>query len=100
MEANRSAVAGRFGRSQPGSRQAGVVNKSRASVCASQPGSGQAGGQGGPPFGVDGMKKPRASVRASQPGSRQAGGQYGPFRVGGNQGTGAIASCSLWQTGV
>lgn len=70
MEANRSAVAGRFGRSQPGSRQAGVVNK------------------------------PRASARASQPGSRQAGGQCGPFRVGGNQGTGAIASCSLWQTGV
>ena len=70
MEANRSAVTGRFGRSQPGSRQAGGVNKSRT------------------------------SVRASQPGSGQAGGQCGPFWVGGNQGTGAIASCSLWQTGV
>jgi hypothetical protein len=66
----------------------------------SQPGSGQAGSQGGPPYGVVGIAKSRASACASQPGSGQAGGQDGPFVAGGKQGNGVIASSSLWQAGV
>lgn len=79
METKRNAVAGRFGRRHPD--------------------SGQAGGQGAPPFGGDGMKKSRVSARASQPGSSQVGGQNGSLRTGGNQGNGAIAPASLWQAG-
>ncbi|MEM5387892.1 hypothetical protein VSR68_30520 [Paraburkholderia phymatum] len=70
MEAKRSAFTGRFGRSQPGRSQADVVNKSRT------------------------------SVRASQPGSSQAGGQNGPLWTGGKQENGATASSFLWQAGV
>ena len=83
METNRNAVAGRFGRRQPGNGQAG----------------GQAGHQGAPPVGGDGMKKSRVSARASQPDSSQVGGQNGSLWTGGNQGNGAIAPASLWQAG-
>lgn len=105
-----NAVAGLRGRIHLGSSQAvgqigpqfgaGVINKSRALARVSQPGSGQAGSQGGPPLGADGSKKSRTSARASQPGSGQAGGQDGPFVAGGKQGSGVIASSSLWQPGV
>ncbi|ANJ86818.1 hypothetical protein MB84_31640 (plasmid) [Pandoraea oxalativorans] len=63
-------------------------------------GSGQAVGQLGPPYGVVGIAKSRASACASQPGTGQAGGQVGPFVAEGKQGNGVIASSSLWQTGV
>jgi hypothetical protein len=110
VEAKRSAIADPQGRQQPGRSWARwqigplsgveVINKSRASACASQPGSAQAGSQDGPLCGVIGSIKSRASARASQPGSSQAGGQDGSLWTGGNQGGGVIASASLWQAGV
>lgn len=80
MEAKRSAIAGPRGRQQPGRSPAGW--------------------QVGPLFGAEVINKSRVSARASQPGSSQAGGQDGSLWTGGNQGNGVIASASLWQAGV
>lgn len=80
MEAKCSAIAGRQGRQQPG----------RSS----------AGGQIGLLSGAEVINKSRASARASQPGSSQTGGQDGSLWTDGNQRNGVIAPASLWQAGV
>ncbi|QPQ89174.1 hypothetical protein I6H08_38915 (plasmid) [Burkholderia gladioli] len=80
METKRSKRAGRQGRNQPG--------------------RSWAGGQIGLLFGAEIINKSRASARASQPGSSQAGRQDGSLWTGGNQRNGVIAPASLWQAGV